>query len=30
MNHLVDKELAGRSHSKVYGQQLNAQVETND
>ncbi|GAB0178071.1 triadin [Grus japonensis] len=28
MDHLVDKELAGWSHSKSCGQQLNVQVET--
>jgi len=28
--HSVDKELAGWSHSKSYGQQLNVQVETSD
>ena len=30
MDHLVDKELAGWSHSKSCGQRLNVQVETSD
>ena len=30
MDHSVDKELAGGSHSKSYGQWLNVQVESSD
>ncbi|GAB0199702.1 serine/threonine-protein kinase SIK2 [Grus japonensis] len=30
MDHLVDEELAGWSHSKSCGQQLDVQVETSD
>jgi len=30
MDHLVDNELAGRSRSKTYCQQLDVQVETSD
>lgn len=28
MNHLVNKEVSGKSHSKSRGQQLNIQIET--
>jgi len=30
IDHLVDKELAGWSHSRSCGQQLDVQVETSD